>query len=40
MKLPTPEQYDRRVLFGIIAIPVGFLTFVGLFIYDMIRMFA
>lgn len=39
MKLPTPEQYDRRVIFAIFAIPLGFITFVALLSYDIYRNF-
>lgn len=37
MKLLTPKQYDRRVIFSLIAIPLGFVVFISLAVYDLIR---
>ena len=39
MKLLTPKQFERRVIFAIVTIPVGFITFVALLAYDIFRTF-
>lgn len=40
MKLLTPKQYERRVMFALIAIPVGALTMVAIIIYNIVGVFA